>query len=109
RGVVVDLGCSSGLLLAQLHVARPDATLVGVDLVATGLERARGVAPEATLVLADVTDLPFGDSTVDALSAANVLEHVTDDGAALAEIARVLRPGGRAALVVPLGPGLFDY
>jgi SAM-dependent methyltransferase len=108
-GIAVDLGCSSGLLLADLHAARPDATLIGVDLVAAGLERARAVVPSATLVLADATDLPFGDATVDVLSAANVLEHVADDGAALAEIARVLRPGGRTALVVPLGPDLYDY
>jgi SAM-dependent methyltransferase len=108
-GTAADLGCSSGLLLAQLHAARPDVALVGVDLVSSGLERAREVVPSATLVLADATDLPLGDATVDALSAVNVLEHVPDDALALREIARVLRPGGRAAVVVPRGPGLYDY
>jgi SAM-dependent methyltransferase len=59
-------------------------------------------------VLADVTRLPFGDATVDAVVSANLLEHVPDDAAALAEVARVLRPGGRAAIIVPAGPGLYD-
>jgi SAM-dependent methyltransferase len=108
-GTAADLGCSSGLLLAQLHAERSDVALVGVDLVSAGLERARDVVPSATLLLADATDLPLGDATVDALSAVNVLEHVPDDGAALREIARVLRPGGHAAVVVPRGPGLYDY
>jgi len=108
-GTAADLGCSSGLLLADLHRARPEAALVGIDLVASGLERAREVAPTATLLLSDATDLPLGDASVNVLAAANLLEHVPDDAAALTEIARVLRPGGRAAIVVPLGPGLYDY
>ena len=40
---------------------------------------------------------------------ANLLEHVTDDLTVLREIARVLKPGGRAVLVVPSGPTLYDY
>src|SRR5439155_26621048 len=38
-----------------------------------------------------------------------VCEHVRDDVAALREMSRVLRPGGRAVIVVPAGPGLYDY
>jgi SAM-dependent methyltransferase len=40
---------------------------------------------------------------------ANLLEHVPDDRAALAELRRVLRPGARAAFVVPFGPRTYDY
>lgn len=109
NGTTVDLGCSSGLLLGELHGARPDVELFGVDLVTGGLERARTTVPAATLVLADATDLPFGTGTVDALTAANLLEHVPDDAGALREIARVLRPGAYAAVVVPRGRDLYDY
>ena len=56
-----------------------------------------------------MTDLPIGDASVDGVLALNLLEHVPEDGLALREIARVLRPGGRAAVVVPRGPGLYDY
>lgn len=107
--VVVDLGCSSGYLLADLRAAYPDATLVGLDLVAAGLRRAHVNVPDARLVQADACRLPLADSSVDAAASANLLEHVVEDERALAEIARVLRPGARAALVVPAGPALYDY
>jgi SAM-dependent methyltransferase len=108
-GVIVDAGCSSGYLLEDLRAERPDATLIGVDLVAAGLRRAHALVPEATLLLADVCDLPLADGGVDAVVSANLLEHVPDDVGALREFARVLRPGGRAAIVVPAGPSTYDY
>jgi SAM-dependent methyltransferase len=108
-GVVLDAGCSSGYLLEDLQRVRPDATLVGADLVAAGLRRAHDLVPGAQLVLADVCDLPLLDGVADAVVSANLLEHVPDDRAALAELLRVLRPGGLAAIVVPAGPGTYDY
>jgi SAM-dependent methyltransferase len=107
--VVVDLGCSSGYLLADLRAAYPGATLVGLDLVAAGLRRAHVIVPDARLVQADACRLPLADASVDAAVSANLLEHVADDARALTEIARVLRPGARAVLAVPAGPGLYDY
>jgi SAM-dependent methyltransferase len=107
--VVVDLGCSSGHLLADLRAAHPAAILVGLDLVAAGLRRAHASVPDARLVRADACRLPLAEASVDAAVSANLLEHVGDDGRALGEIARVLRPGARAVLVVPTGPGLYDY
>jgi ubiquinone/menaquinone biosynthesis C-methylase UbiE len=108
-GVVLDAGCSSGYLLEDLRRALPTATLVGADLVAAGLRRAHVLVPDAQLVLADVCDLPLLDEVADAVVSANLLEHVPDDRAALAELHRVLRPGGLAAIVVPAGPGTYDY
>jgi SAM-dependent methyltransferase len=46
---------------------------------------------------------------VDGAVSANLLEHVPDDRRALAELHRVLRPGARGVLVVPAGPGTYDY
>jgi len=108
-GVVADLGCSTGYLLEDLARAHPQAQLVGVDVVAAGLRKAHLETPEAALLLADVCDLPIGDESVNAVVSANMLEHVADDQQALAEIQRILVPGGLAALVVPFGPHLFDY
>jgi SAM-dependent methyltransferase len=107
--VIADLGCSTGYLLSDLHARWPQALTVGVDLVASGLIKAHVEAPAAELILGDVTKLPFGDGTVDAVVSANLLEHVPDDLAALREIHRVLKPGGRAAVIVPSGPTLYDY
>ncbi len=106
---VADLGCSTGFLLEDLRDAHPDAVLIGVDMIAAGLRKAHDAVPDARLLQADVCSLPIDDSSLDAVVSANLLEHVPDDRKALAEIARVLKPGRPAALVVPAGPRTFDY
>lgn len=108
-GTIADLGCSTGYLLEDLRAAYPHAQLVGVDLVASGLRKAHALVPEARLLQADVCALPLADRSVDAAVSANLLEHVPDDGAALRELERVLRPGGRAVIVVPAAPRTYDY
>jgi SAM-dependent methyltransferase len=105
---VIDVGCSTGHLLADLSVSLPDATLLGVDLVAAGLRKAHLQVPDALLLQADVCALPLEDACVDAALSANLLEHVPDDQRALAEIFRILRPGGRAVIVIPVNPGSYD-
>jgi SAM-dependent methyltransferase len=75
---------------AQLAAA-PGARYIGVDLY----------RPDAARRM-DVTRLALPDGAVDLVICSHVLEHVERDRAALAEFARVLRPGGRAIIVVPL-------
>lgn len=106
---LADLGCSSGYLLEDLRRALPEATLFGVDLIPSGLRRAHENVPDALLLQADVCALPLDDASMDAVLSANLLEHVPDDELALAEIRRILRPGARAVIVVPIGPGNYDY
>jgi SAM-dependent methyltransferase len=106
---VLDLGCSTGYLLEDVARLYPDATLLGLDLVGSGLVKAHAHVPQARLLQADACNVPLSDASIDALLSANLLEHVPDDQAALGEIARVLRPGRRAAVVVPAGPGNYDY
>ena len=88
--------------LSLLHVA-PDAGLrerlsAQPRLRYTGIDLYRADAPRAM----DVTRLAFPDGAFDLVICSHVLEHVAEDRKALAEIARVLRPGGRAILLVPL-------
>jgi len=106
---VIDIGCSTGYLLEDLRRAIPDASLTGVDLVAAGLHKAHENVPDATLLQADACALPLEDASADSALSANLLEHVPDDTLALREILRVLRPGARAVIVVPVGPGNYDY
>jgi SAM-dependent methyltransferase len=108
-GRIADLGCSTGYLLEDLRDAYPGRQLIGVDLVAPGLAKAHELIPEAWLLRADVCKLPLADSSIDAVVTANLLEHVPDDRGALAEVLRVLRPGGLAVAVIPAGPGTYDY
>ncbi|MBI4505946.1 MAG: class I SAM-dependent methyltransferase [Chloroflexi bacterium] len=72
----------------------------------------RGVAsasrPAVRPVQADLTALPFPGGMFDAALAVSTVEHVADDGAALRELARVLRPGGALALSVPFGTQARD-
>ncbi len=106
---VIDLGCSTGHLLEDLRRALPDASLIGVDLVAGGLRKAHANVPDAQLLQADVCSLPLTDASVDGAVSANLFEHVPDDVLALEELLRILRPGARATIVVPVGPGNYDY
>jgi SAM-dependent methyltransferase len=108
RSVIVDLGCSTGHLLRDLAAKLTESLLVGVDAVPEGLVHAHAAVPRAALFHASVTELPFADDTVDGAVALNVLEHIPDDVSALRELARVLRPGGRAVVVVPANPNLYD-
>jgi 2-polyprenyl-6-hydroxyphenyl methylase/3-demethylubiquinone-9 3-methyltransferase len=88
--ILVDLGCGGGLLAP--HVAGKGYRHVGVDLVRSALELARGHG--VTPVQADVTRLPLADGCADAVSAGELLEHVTDLRTTVAEVCRIMRPGG---------------
>jgi SAM-dependent methyltransferase len=108
RPTLLDVGCSTGYLLADLRARLPDATLVGVDLVPAGLRKVHARVPDALLLHADACALPLDDECVERVLSANLLEHVPDDERALAEILRVLRPLGRAVIVVPVNPNSYD-
>jgi SAM-dependent methyltransferase len=106
---VIDIGCASGYLLQDLHRDASHLTLIGLDLLDSGLRKAHTAIPHARLIQADACALPLADASVDGVLSASLLEHLSDDARALAEIHRVLRPGARAVIVVPLGPGNYDY
>jgi 2-polyprenyl-6-hydroxyphenyl methylase / 3-demethylubiquinone-9 3-methyltransferase len=88
--VLVDLACGGGLMAP--HAARLGYRHVGVDLGLPGLQvaRAHGTLP----VRGSVLEVPLADGCADVVVAGEVLEHVEDDVAVLAECARLLRPGG---------------
>jgi SAM-dependent methyltransferase len=108
---VLDLGCGAGRHAFEAY--RRGARVVAADLdvkelppvnaMLAAMRDAGEAAPPAaaTALPADATRLPFADGSFDAVIAAEILEHVPDDIAAMAEIARVLRPGGTAAVTVP--------
>ncbi|WP_250031472.1 methyltransferase domain-containing protein [Paractinoplanes maris] len=92
--VLVDAGCGGGLLAP--HVAGKGYRHIGVDLRASGLTHAatRGVRP----VRADVTALPLATGSAEVVAAGEILEHVTDLPGTVAELCRVLKPGGLLVL-----------
>jgi ubiquinone/menaquinone biosynthesis C-methylase UbiE len=99
--VVLDPGCGTGWQAAGLRRAAPDVVVIGVDLSAGMLDRARA-AGAWPLLQADAGRLPLAAGSVDLVVSRGVLHHLPDVPAALAEWRRVLRPGG--AVVVASEP-----
>ena len=98
-GAAVDVGCGDGLLARKL--AARCAAVTGIDRDARIIEvaRARGrTVPAVRFIQGDFLGYPFADGSFD-FACANTALHHMDFGAALAKMARILRPGGRLAVV----------
>lgn len=93
---VLDVGCGPGAVLAAA-LAR-GAWPTGVDVAAGMLDEARRRHPDVELVEADVVELPFAVGTFGAAVGNFVLNHLPEPERAVAELARVLAPGGGVAL-----------
>jgi demethylmenaquinone methyltransferase/2-methoxy-6-polyprenyl-1,4-benzoquinol methylase len=94
RSLVLDLACGTGDLCIELE--RAGYRAVGMDF-SHGMLRAAHT--EAPLVEADILRLPVRDGAVDGLTCGFAMRNVISLGGLFAELARVLRPGGRAALL----------
>lgn len=92
--VLVDLGCGAGLLAP--HLVGRGYRHVGVDITASALVQA--AAHGVTAVRGDVCRTPLAGGCADVVCAGEILEHVTDLPAAVAEACRLLRPGGLLVL-----------
>ena len=108
--LVLDLGCGEGRHAITAHLDKA-VDAVGVDLCLTDLkttvEKYRPMAQHASegaslaLSCANALQLPFADDTFDKIICSEVLEHIEDWQGALAEIERVLKPGGAFCASVP--------
>jgi len=95
--VVLDACCGTGdLALADV---RAGGRVMGLDFSEPMLERARRKAPELEWVNGDLLALPFGDQSFDAATVGFGVRNVDDLERALAELRRVLRPGGRLGIL----------
>lgn len=105
-GTALDVGMGGGRLVEALD--RRGWEVNGTDASATmvALARARVPARAAALSQAPIEALPFADASFDAVIALGVVEYSADVGAALAELARVLRAGGIAVVSFPNFDGL---
>jgi SAM-dependent methyltransferase len=102
---VLDVGTSTGAnlrLLRDLGFHAVDGLDFSQEAIRYCREKGLGNVRQG-----DVCGMPFADESFDLLLATDIIEHVDDDLKALREIARVLRPGGKALIVVPAFPILW--
>jgi SAM-dependent methyltransferase len=111
---VLDVGCGPGTITVDLAARVPQGQVTAIDAAADVLELAReeagrrGVA-NVGFETGDVYRLAFGDGTFDVVHAHQVLQHLSDPVAALAEMRRVCRPGGLVAARDGDYAGMFWY
>jgi len=107
---ILDVGCGTGGLIRRLASRHPAWRWTGLDVspLACALARSR-LDPVVEIVQGSAERLPWADASWDAVVAADVLYHVADDGLALREIGRVLRPGGFLIVNEPAYPWLWSY
>ncbi|GAA2624994.1 demethylmenaquinone methyltransferase [Dactylosporangium fulvum] len=90
---VLDLGAGTGV--STFELAKSGAFAVGVDLSIGMLQAGHAKRPTVSLLAGDALALPFADETFDAVTISFALRNVSDTEAALREMARVTKPGGR--------------
>jgi SAM-dependent methyltransferase len=100
----IDIGAGAGGNTRVLEAAGWKATALEVSDVGVELARARGL----DAVQGDARAIPFPDDQFGLLVAYDVLEHIEEDDQVVAEIARVVRPGGRVLIAVPADPRLWS-
>jgi SAM-dependent methyltransferase len=103
---VLDVGCGVGLI--ERYLAPHFRKLCGVDIAVEAIREAKQTSPEAVFLEYDGVALPFRDDEFDVVFAVCVLHHVPAEGwpALMAEMLRVVRPGGIVAVFEhnPLNP-----
>lgn len=108
---ILNAGCGSGELSFLLSQA--GHKVLGIDPSPEYIALARSRQPEETrarcdFLVSSIEDMPF-DRQFDAVVAADVLEHIAGDKAAVAKLIQLTRPGGTVIVTVPAWPFLFGY
>jgi len=104
---VLEVGCGTGVVLAELQRVFPQGRVVGMDLFAEGLDFARKRF-SGTLIQGDVFHHEF-DRPFDLIGAFDVIEHLDDDDGILHRFRQQLKPGGYLILTVPAHHYLWSY
>ena len=97
---VLDVGCGANLAY-NFAIARNGKRVYGIDFTMNFLRLAPNDRMGICLAHADALQLPLRDCAFSAVICSETIEHISDESAAIAEIARVLRPNGRLFITVP--------
>ena len=107
---ILDVGCGTGFFLSLAEASL--VALVGIDLAESQLKVAERYLPSATFIAANAEALPFADASFDYVVANNSVQFCPHPDKALAEIYRVLKPGGMTSIMVwdePQKSDAFTY
>lgn len=109
--LILDMGCGAGrhafeslrrgARVVALDYSYSELTDVRKMFMAMQMEGEVGDDAQAACIRGDALQLPFPDATFDRIIASEVMEHLQNDSGALAELTRVLKPGGTIAVTVP--------
>jgi ubiquinone/menaquinone biosynthesis C-methylase UbiE len=97
-GRVLDVACGTG---HGSRVLAGRCTVAGIDQDKGAVEQASGRVPGGEFIVASVPPIPFGDAAFDAITSFETIEHLDDDVGFMAELRRVLRPGGHLLVSTP--------
>jgi SAM-dependent methyltransferase len=103
----LEIGCGTGYVASGVARAFPGARLVGTEIYAAGLRHAARRNPGAEFVQMDARNIPY-EGEFDVAGAFDVIEHIAEDEAVLANLRRAVRPGGGVLLTVPQHPSLWS-
>lgn len=103
----LEVGCGTGFVLQAFHRAFPLLRLTGSDLLQPALDIASARVPGALLIRGGAQHLQL-PGTFDVVGAFDVLEHIEDDAAVVAQMAALVRPGGGVMITVPQHPWLWS-
>jgi len=105
-GRVADIGCGPGVFIQYLCKRATHVFAADIDEATLGRVRARHRGNKNLHCVVTIADrLPFMDGGLDTVLFLEVLEHLADDAAGIREVCRVLAPGGKLVLSVPVPPG----
>lgn len=103
----LEVGCGTGFVLSGIAKVHPKMALSGSEIFLAGLLHAAERIPAAHFMQMDARHMPFLDE-FDAIGAFDVLEHIEEDEAVLAQLHKALKPDGVLLLTVPQHPWLWS-
>ena len=104
----LEIGCGTGFVLAAVMEAYPLIKATGSEIFSVGLPFAAERVEKAELLQMDARRIPYSEE-FDVIGAFDVLEHIEEDEAVLAEMFTAIKPGGGIAITVPQHPTLWSY
>lgn len=104
----LEIGCGTGYVLSGLKKAFPEINFMGSEIHINGLHYAKKRNPDIEFIQLDARSMPF-ESSLDAIGAFDVIEHITEDSLVLENCYKALKPGGQLFITVPQYQFMWSY